>query len=320
MDFGFSIRLASKSVQDDVFSVCQMAFRAQGSEKHYIDIDYPIPHELIGQIACDAGMCNEDGKYDVNDMIHYFNMRSKLALMYKFNHATGNMEFFLRIPRVRIHLRTGNIQKQAGVQKNMTFNDFIVSFHTEVFMPVIKFFAYYSFIERESIESYTKFDSKSFLFGVTSVCNIPNKDEHGWPWEFRSHYELSTKEELEAFKNKELVTISLDDPEHPLFVGELRDVLEATKQNAMSPASFINVKAFNYLEYIPLEINWACLKATFLKPLESLEIYFVIYINKDYMHAMLGNLKLYKNARLRPFDNHIGPQIELGTKVPDLGL
>jgi hypothetical protein len=83
LEFGFNIHLATKSVQDDVFSICDMAFRGGGSQKNYLDIDYPIPHELLGQIACDVGMCNEDGMYDVNEMLHYFNMRSKLALMYK---------------------------------------------------------------------------------------------------------------------------------------------------------------------------------------------------------------------------------------------
>ena len=186
-------------------------------------------------------------------------------------------------------------------------------------MPAIKFFAYYSFIQRDHIKSYTKLDAKSLLFGCTSICNIPNNDEHGWPWEFRTHYTLSTQEELSKLKNKELISIPLDDPNDPMFIDELKEVIEATKSIAISPSSFINIKAFNYLEYVPTEINWACMTLNFLQPLNSAELYLIVYIDKFYMHNTLGGLKLYKSARLRPYNNHIGPQLELGTKVPNLG-
>ena len=314
LEFTFHIRLATKSVQDDVFAICDMAFRGGGSQKNYVDIDYPIPHELIGQIACDAGMCNEDGMYDVNEMIHYFNMRSKLALMYKFNEATGNMEFFLRIPRCRIHIRTSRIQKQQGQQRNMTFNDFGVQFTCEVFFPYLKFFAYYSLTQREHLTSYTLLDTKSFLFGLTTVSNIPKVDEHGWPWEFRSRYELSTPEELEKLENKELITIDI----RPLFINELREVIEATKDAAITPARFINIMAFNYVSYIQVGIDWQHMKLTFSEPLTSKEIHFVVYIDKEYMHTVLGNIKMFRSARLRPNDNHLGPDIDLGTKLPNL--
>jgi hypothetical protein len=183
-----------------------------------------------------------------------------------------------------------------------------------VYFPYLKFFAYYSLIQRDHIESYTLLDTKSFLFGITTLANIPNVDEHGWPWEFRSNYELTTKEELEAFDKQELITIDID----PIFIRELREVIEATKDQAISPARFINIMAFNYLSYIQVAIDWENMKLSFTEPLKSKEIYFVVYIDKEYMHNTLGNIKLFKSARLRPNDNHIGPTIELGTKLPNL--
>lgn len=311
MNFNFSIRLATKSVQDDVYALCNMAFRAGGSEKHYIDIDYPIPSELIGQIACDANLCNKDNLYDVREMLHHFNKRSKYALLYKFNQATGNMEFYLRIPRCRIHMRTSKIQKQQGQLKGMIYNDFIITFRTEIFFPTIKFFAYYSLIQREHIKSLTMLDTKSFLFGLTNLCNIPNFDSNGWPWEFRSTYMLDSEEEKEQFKNKELITINMS----PIFVGELREAIEFTKSIAISPAAFINIMAFNYTKYIPIETNWNCMKLTFLEPLESEEIHLVIYLNKEYMHNTLSHIKNYKNARMHHSNTRIGPNLELGTKT-----
>lgn len=315
MRFTFTIRLATKAVQEDVYSLCDMAFRAGGSEKHYLDFDYPIPPELIGQVACDTHMCNGNNKYDVREMLHYFNRHSKLALLYKFNQATGKMDFYLRIPRCRIHMRTSKIQKQQGQLKGMVYTDFAVSFTTEVYFPSIKFFAYYSLTQREHIKSITALDTKSFLFGLTNLCNIPPTEEHGWPWEFRSTYQLASKDEIERFNKKQLISIDLD----PIFIGELRDAIELTKAIAISPSAFVNIKAFNYLCYIPTRINWACMKIDFLEPLDSQEIHFVVYIDKDYMHSTLKGLKHYEDVRLRPSDTRIGPGIELGTKTINLG-
>jgi hypothetical protein len=196
----------------------------------------------------------------------------------------------------------------------MIFNDFGVTFTVEVLFPCIKFFAYYSLTEREHLESYTLLDTKSFLFGLTNLANIPAVDEHGWPWEFRSKYELSTEEELTKLKNKEPITIDIK----PIFIDELREVIEATKSAAISPARFINIMAFNYLSFIDIGIDWVNYKLTFNQPLDSTEIHFVIYIDKEYMHNTLGNIKLFKSARLRPTSNHLGPDIELGTKLPNL--
>lgn len=315
MRFTFNVRVATKSVQDDVYSLCDMAFRAGGSEKHYIDFDYPIPMELVGQIACDAHMCNSNNQYDVREMLRYFNHRSKLALLYKYDQSTGNMGYYLRIPRCRIHMKTSKIQKNQGRLNGMVYTDFVVSFTTEVYFPSIKFFAYYSLTKREHIKSITALDTKSFLFGLTNLCNIPNTDEHGWQWEFRSTYQLSSEEELRRFAKKEPVSIDLN----PIFIGELRDAIELTKSIAISPSAFVNVKAFNYLRYIPTRINWACMQIDFLESLDSQEIHFVVYLDKEYMHSTLGTIKHYEDVRLRPSNTRIGAGIELGTKTVNLG-
>lgn len=314
MDFTFSIRVNTKSVQDYVQQICEMAFRAGGTQKHYIEMDYPIPVELIGQLASDLGMCNGDGYFEVDKMIHYFNMHSKLMLLYKFNPATGNREFFLRIPKVYIHIRTSKINKQQGQLKNMVYTDFQIQFNCEVHMPSIKFFAYYSLTQHEHLTSYTRLDTRSFLFGLTNLCNIPNEDEHGWPWEFRHTYMADSPEEKEAIKNKQLITININN----LFIGELREAIEATKQIAISPSAFINIKVFNYLKYLPATIDWNNMYLRFDEPLDSEEVHLIIYINKDYMHNTLSDIKLYEKTRMRYQNDHIGPGIEQGTKTPNL--
>lgn len=314
MNYDFNIKLNTKATQDAIFNTCDMAFRAGGSQKHYVDVDMPIPLELIGQLACDLNMCNEDNKFDVTEMLSYFNKHSRLALIYKFNPATQNHEFFLKIPKVLIYIKTSRIQKSQGQIRDMLYTDFTVSFNCEVYFPAIKFFAYYSLRQWENIKSYTKLDTKSFLFGITNLCNIPNIDEHGWTWEARIPYTLESKRELELFNNRKPITVDIND----IFKGELREVIEYTKSIALTPETFINTKAFNYLSYIPFTIDWNNMSITFDEPLESLEIYFVIYIDKEYLNNTLTTIKKYKEIRINPTKNIIGDQINLETKRPNL--
>lgn len=314
LNFNFSIRVNTKSIQDDVAEMCEMVFRSGGSQKHFIDADFPLPKELIGQLACDLGMCDENHKYDVYKMLSYLNMHSKLAFLYKFNAATNGMDYFLRIPNFLVHIITSPVTKDQAVYKNMSATDFIVRFSTEVRFPALKFFVYYSMKKRESIHSLTQLDANSFLYGITNLCNIPHTNEKGWPWNFRSDYTLESEDELYKFKNKELITIDISH-----LSGEIRDVIEYTKSIALNPGVFIDIKAFNYLHYIPLDINWENMKITFLEPLESHVIYFFFYVDNEYLHNSIRILKKYDDYRLRDVNNIIGPEKELGTKLPNTG-
>lgn len=314
LNFDFSIRVTTKSIQDDIAEICDMVFRAGGSQKHFIDADFPIPKELIGQLACDLHMCNENKKYDVYKMLSYLNKHSKLPFLYKFNSAINGMDYFLRIPRFLVHIKTSSITKDQATYRNMSATDFIVRFSAEVRFPALKFFVYYSMIERDSLHSFTQLDSKSFLYGITNLCNIPNTNEKGWPWNFKSDYTLESEEELYNFNNKKLITIDISN-----INGEIRDVIEYTKSIALNPGVFIDIKAFNYLHYIPLEINWERMLITFLEPLDSLVTHFFFYIDNEYLHNTLKLLKRYDEYRMIDSNTKIGSENNIKTKLPNTG-
>lgn len=298
LNFNFSIRVATRSMQDDIAEMCEMVFRAGGSQKHFVDADFPLPKELIGQLACDLGMCNEEHKYDVYKMLKYLNKHSKLAFLYKFNPAINGMDYFLRIPHFLIHILTSQVTKDQAIYKNMSATDFIIRFSTEVRFPALKFFTYYSMIERNSIHSLTKLDANSLLYGVTNLCNIPPKNEKGWPWDFRSEYKLESAEELHKYNNKQLITIDISHLD-----GEIREVIEYTKNIALNPEVFIEIKAFNYLNYIPVKIDWSKMELTFLEPLETKTIYLFFYIDNEYLHNSIKILKKYDEYRMIDSNN-----------------
>lgn len=314
LNFTFTVRVNTKHIQDDVAEIADVVFRANGTQKHFEDMDFPVPKELIGQIATDKGMCNGEGYYDVKAMLKYLNQHSKFTFTYKFNPATGQMEYYIRMIRQVVHIRTSSVLKDQAVYKSMSATDFSVRFNTEVLFPSIKFFAYYSMVSREVIHSITQLDTKSFLFGVTNLANIPPVDENGWNWEFRTSYTLEDPVELKQFEKKEPVVVKLEEA----FKGELLEVINYTKEIALSPSRFINIKAFNWVSYIPLEINWETLEVKFLEPLKSKEIYFVFYIDKEYMHDSIRILKKIDTERIRPFGDHMKGDIELGTKLPKI--
>lgn len=314
LNFNFSIRVTTKAIQDDVAEICDMVFRANGSQKHYVDADFPIPKELIGQLACDLGMCDENHKYDVYKMLSYLNKHSKMAFLYKFNAAINGMDYFIRVPRCLVHIRTSSISKDQAVYRNMSATDFVIRFSAEVRFPALKFFVYYSMKERESIHSLTRLDARSFLYGVTNLYNVPNTNEKGWLWNFKSDYTLENEEELYCFKNKKLMKIDISHIE-----GEIRDVIEYTKSIALNPGVFIDIKAFNYLHYLPLEVNWEKMEIVFLEPWESLVTHFYFYIDNEYLHNTLRLLKKYDDYRMIDVNTNIGPEKNIQTKLPNTG-
>ena len=310
LTFDFSMLFDTKSMQDDVAESCEMYYRANGSQKHYIDIDFPVPKELIGQIAVDSGMC-KDGKYSVVKMLKHLNQRSRFPFVYKYNEATGNMEYFMRISHCLVHILTSSIQKDSGNQYSMVMSDYSVKFSCEVRFLAIKFFAYYSLVQREHIHSITKLDSKSFIFGITNLQNIPPVNERGWGWDFKTTYMAHSPEETETFKNGELLSIDISH-----MNGSFREVIDYTKFNALSPDGFIDIKAFSGTRFVNLSIDWNKMQLNFLEPLPSQEIHFIIYLNKEYINNTMVKNHNYLVDRMEYYNDNIGPEMKLGTSLP----
>ena len=311
--FRFSIKVNTKAVQDDIAKICEIVFRSQGTQKHYIDFDAPIPKELIGQIATDMGMC-KNGEYDVYEMLAYLNSNSRLPFIYKFNAATGNLEYFVRVPHAVLHIRTDKVNKDQANMRNMSATDFSVNFECEVRFPSVLFYAYFSMVKRESVRSYTPLDKKSLLFTTTSLCTIPDKNERGWNWLYRKSCTLNDKEEIEKIKKGELITIELS----PLLNDELINIINYNKSIYLSPELFIDIKAYNLTKYIPITIDWNNMSLTFSNALDTQEVYLIFYVDTNYVHQTNILLKKMISTRMDEYKDNIGPLQNLGTKLVNL--
>lgn len=310
MNFTFKIKVDTRGLQIDVAKMCQMAFRAGGTQKHYNDVDYPVPKELIMQIADDAGYCIcNNNIYDTISFLHYLNSHSQIPFFYKLNTATQNMEWFIKVPRVLVHIRTDEISIDQGNMRGMTNTDYQITFSSQVRFPSPKFYAYYSIIARESIKSMVKIDNGLFIQTVTNLAKVPEIDEHGWQWNIHTEYNFDTPKELNIIKHKELgLDIKFDE-----LLGDLRDVIDYTKSIALSPEVFLNIKVFNYDSIIKSHIDWINYIIYIDEPVESAKCFLIIYIDNAYMNENLSNIRNYSENRIQPSNNVVGPELDQKT-------
>ena len=303
INFTFRIMVPYQGLQHDIAKQCQMAFRANATQKHYVDVDFHVPDELLEQLAADVGLesvCPLSGKItDAIEFCHYFNQRSKLALRFKFNSGTGTYQYFLKVPNCIIHIRTNEIQQDEGMREGHIMNSYTVSFDCQVRFPAPKFYAYYSFRQFEMIRSMTKLDEHSFIVANTCLAKIPAKNDKGWQWLTRTDYDFDKEEEKEIKAGK-LMHIDFRE-----LIGDLRDVIDMTKSMALSPDSFLEIKVYSGYKFVSTRIDWQQYRINMLEPILSSHCYLVIYMDTEYYHDALENYNEYSKYRIQMSDTNI---------------
>ena len=313
MNFTFKIRVDTKALQLDVAKMCQMAFRSGGSEKHYNDIDFSVPNELIMQIADDAGFCPCTCMMDNIELMKYLNSHSKLPFFYKLNTATQNMEWFIKIPQSIIHIKVGDINIGAGNVRGMINVDHDITFDAQVRFPSPKFYAYYSIIARENVKSIHKISSGIYIQTVTNLSMVPEKDEHGWQWTVHTEYSFNEEKEIDDIKHGRYEDLKICFDE---LIGDLRTVIDYTKSIAISPEVFLNIRLYSFDKLVKTHIDWQTYTIHIDEPIESANCYLIIYMDNNYMNENISNIKEYHKNRIQPSDNQIGPNITPRTRTP----
>lgn len=303
LNFNFRILLPAQGIQTDVAKQCQLVFRSGATQKHYTDVDFHIPDELLEQLASDTDhfVCPCSGKIrDAIEFVNYFNMHSSLPLMYKFNAATGAMHYYLKMPSCVIHIRTNEVQIDEGMRQEHLMNNFTISFDCQVRFPTPKFYAYYSLIQRDNVKCISKLDDNSFVVSVTSLSNVPAKNSKGWQWNLRTEYNFTDPKEIDAIKNKQLMHIDFQE-----LVGDLRDVIDATKRIAISPSVFLDIQVYSMFKIVKSQIDWQNYRINILEPIESAKCYLIVYMDGAYYNAQLINVKEYEKTRIEPSNTNI---------------
>lgn len=314
MRFNIKILVQYRGIQLDVGKFCQIAFRANGTQKHRLDIDYPVPTELIEQLAEDAGYT-----LDINNIEslvsfnRYLNSNSRMPFIYKLDLSSGKIKWYMKMTNVLVHIRTEDINLDQGNRFAQTHMDYNIEFECQVRFPTPKFYAYYTMIQRETIKKITQIDKSSFAIAIEDIGKIPSKDEHGWDWNLRTEYEFNTTKEISIIKSKKLgLKIEFDE-----LIGNLRDVIDYTKSIAISPEIFLNIKIFNFDKIVKSHVDWNTYTIFIDEPVESMKTIILVYMDNLYFNETLIKMKDFDKHRLQPTDNNIGPQLKPKTyQVP----
>ena len=311
MRFSFRILLPYKGIQLNTAKLCQMAFRSNGTQKHFNDLDYLIPSELIDQIAEDAGYTIDPNDFvSITNFLKYLNSNSKLPFFYKLNLSTGNMDWYVKMSNVIIHIRTDEVNIDQGERKSQKNTNYTVSFDCQVRFPSPKFFAYYTLVENNLAKRIKKIDKKSFAITVEDLSKIPSKDEHGWEWTVQTDYMFDSPKEVSMVKKGEPgLEIHFEE-----LIGSLRDVIDYTKSIAISPEIFLNIKVFNFDQIIDTHIDWNTYTIIFDEGVESCKCILLIYMDNNYFNDTLSKMRGYKENRIQPSQNNIGADISSPTK------
>lgn len=320
LNFSFRMVFAEQAIQIDVGNRCNLVFRANATQKHYVDVDYHIPDELLVQLAEDTGnfVCPCSGKIvDAENFVRYFNKHSKLPIYYKFDASKGTMQYFLRMPRCLIHIRTNPIDIDEGDTQGNLHNNFKVSFDCQVRFPSPKFYAYLSIKDRSNTVCISQLDSKSFGIIVSSLAKVPDVNDKGWQRKLETMYSFNSKEEVQAIKKGKLMSINFKE-----MIGDLRDAIELTKSRAISPNAFLDLRVYNYYKEMPINIDWYDMRIDILSPLTSTECCIIMYIDSDYYMELMKVLKEYDKTRIQPTDTQYKHRYKLNQnktlqEIPD---
>lgn len=310
MNFSFRMRFDGRPIQLDIGKMCQLAFRIGGTEKHYLDLDYPVPKELMDQLCYEAtGVCVKDGDIvKVTEFMKYLNMHSRFPFMYKLDTGTSHFEYFIKVPADPVHLKIENLNMDNGVDRGLSRMDYNLSFDVQVRFPTPKFYAYYSLKQWENIKSITRANKDTYIKRCFNLSKVPTTNENGWPWMANTEYRF-TEEDIKDQKDKGYLSIEFKE-----LLGTLKELIDYTKYIALSPSSFLDIKVFNYTKYIKTKIDWVNYKIDLLEPIESKLCYLVIYMDNQYINKSIIKLKHYQEQRINPKTNQIGPDLSIKEK------
>lgn len=305
--FTFRMLFPNQGIQIDVANRCNLIFRAGATQKHFNDVDFHIPDELVNQVAEDNGqfVCPNSNKIrDAHTFVTFFNQHSSLPMYYKFDASKHIMQYFLRVPRCLIHIKTDPMQVDEGRDVGNVKDNYGVEFNCEVRFPAPKFYAYYSIKTREQEYCMSKLDSKSFAVMVSSLATVPIKNDKGWDRAIETDYKLTAEEAKVGIK------------EIPFFelVESLSDVIESVKSMALSPEVFLDIKVYSYFKQIPCTIDWINYVIHLSETIKEQACYIIIYMDSIYYSEHLTVIKNYDKTRIQPTDQIIEHQGNSWTK------
>lgn len=296
MDFGFKVRLNSRSEQLDTYNMMELYFRNGSTQSEYISVDFHVPKHIVHHIAEKAGFeIVNDQVVDVIDFINYLNRHSSLPFLFKMRSINQQPEYFIRVNNVytRIAVRD-KLQLDDGERDGKLDFNFHIEMAATLDIPIPHYYAFYSAEEMKS-ELIVKETTDCVAVYSINIFDIPEEDEHGWQNISETSYQADKGEtEIDMssiFSGDNLLTRAID---HELT-------------NFVSPYKFCNIKIFrqnDVARVVDFDFDWNTKIAKLHVPEDEGVLDLVIYCDMEYVNSLNIELGNYNKTRLSK-DNRI---------------
>lgn len=281
MNFTYKMRTDTRAEQLDMMEFIKLKHRAGWTESRDIAVDIHVPKEIILQIAFDNGFkITTDGEIEEPiKLLEYLNSHSYIPFIYKLRCATGNKEFFLKVPNCMVHIKAELPQMDDGERKDAVLTNYNIDFQIEIEMTAPYCYTYFSQHEQPYLLEPIAYDNYDKIAIMAAVMNVlPELDCHGWDKVTTTEYDID-----ESDVNT-LIDINFND----FFKGhELEKIINYTKAIAVSPFIFLNMIMVNNGMDIEYEMDWKTMVCHLKTPITNCATSIGIYADRKYINETL---------------------------------
>jgi len=290
MNFLFKMRVDTKAQQLDMMEFIKLKHRAGWSETLNIDVDVHVPKDIIKQIAFDNGFeLEQDGnpKSPIS-LLNYLNSHSLIPFMYKLRCATGNDEYFIKVPNCVVHIKSELPTMDSGDRIDSITTNYNIEFPLEVEMTAPYCYTYFSQKDEHRFlnkDIPSNFDYISIMTGI--VTRVPHEDENHWALLTTTEYGVDTED-----LNK-----PLDIHFKNIFYGSGIDkVLDYTQRIAISPMRFLNFIIFNGGKRLEYKMDWGKMIAHIDEGIINERTIIGIYTDRKFVNDTISFINEYNET------------------------
>lgn len=287
--FTYRIKVETRAQQMDMYKYIQLACRVGNTTGEEVDLDFHIPYELMIQIAMDLEYdvdFSDNDEYpkirELSNFLSYLNTHSTLPFVYKYRGVNGKNEFFIRMQRMYVHIRSNDLSNDDGERQGHLNNNFGIELGIEIRFPAPKFYAYYSNNEHKINTIFSAFrqpQGVATMFYTFKGVPIPDVNARGW----YKYLETTYEEDSIDYQEKPLVI----DFSGLLHEDELGEAISCCIKQGISPTIFLDFILVNGGEVILGSMDWDTMVFTSKLPPRSQGTYIGIYVDMEYVNQYI---------------------------------
>jgi len=288
MKFLYKMRVNTKGEQMDLANMIKFKHRAGFTESVDLTLDIHVPKQIIAQIAFDNAICmKENGEVIDNvSMLNYLNTYSRVPFLYKLRCATGNDEYFIKVPHCVAHIKSELPQVDEGDRVDMVSMNYGIEFGIEIEMSAPYCYTYYSQSEIKEYLNRPTMGIEDTLIQQHIVTELPREDENHWQMLTSTEYEVDD-EDL-----KKPLEIDFDEFFHT--TGDIGVLIDYTKSISVSPSVFMHLIMYNGGIELEYDIDWNTLKCVSKREITHNRTIIGIYVDMKYVNETIIYLEQLK--------------------------